>query len=252
MRIGVIGGTGKLGQLVLRRIIETSVFEVGAVITHSNNKYLHQDVGIMLGIGTLKVYVTDNMIKADENCDVFVDLSNVDAFRRNLADFRCVKKPIIFATTGFSNDDMNHIHELSESVPILVSANFSSKLIKFMKVVELAAKEFGMEMDVDIIESHHKSKKDKPSGTATMIEELITDTLMDKKKINIHSIRAGNIIGEHTVAFVSDDDERIELSHKIFNRNAFVTGIIDAVHWIGDKPAGLYDFKDLMHEDSMR
>ena len=122
--------------------------------------------------------------------------------------------------------------------------NFSIGVYKFLKLIRLAATEFGVDSDIDIIEYHHKFKKDKPSGTAMAIEQSIRDTGV-RELIHTHSIRSGNIIGEHSVLFTTKDNERIEISHKIYSREGFSKGVIDTIKWISNKESGLFGIEDI-------
>jgi len=174
-----------------------------------------------------------------ENADVAIDFSSHTA----LADLlnKCVqlKKPLVVGTTGHSPENHQLLQEMSQQIPIIFSPNFSLGVAVTLEAAKLISQQLKGLCQIEIIEAHHQTKKDKPSGTALKLAEVVSD-----KEIAIHSIRAGDIIGDHMVVFVLDG-ERIELKHQAHSRKAFARGALLAAKFLKTKPPGLYSVKDL-------
>lgn len=162
-------------------------------------------------------------------CDVLIDVSSHTALQENLS----ANKPIVIGTTGHL--DFAPIEQAAKHLPIFFSPNFSLGMALFRKVAQEIAARFPS--DIDLIETHHSAKKDTPSGSARLLAELIPN-------LNIHSIRSGKIIGEHTLIFNSPE-ERLTLSHQAHSRDAFVKGALAAAHFLIGKPPGLYTMDNL-------
>lgn len=244
IRVGVVGGTGRLGRDIIKLIVEREDIVVGAVTTRSNNLFAGKDVGSLVDDRIVGTIIRDNLVETIEYCDVYIDCTIAEAFMENYDTYLLAGKPVIIATTGFSEQELERIKILGRAIPVAICPNFSIGVYKFLKLIKLAAKEFGVDADIDVFEYHHKYKKDKPSGTAVQMVNSIRDSGIDEP-INIHSVRAGNIIGEHSVLFTTSDNERIELSHKIYAREGFSRGVVTAIKWIADKEAGLYGLEDI-------
>jgi 4-hydroxy-tetrahydrodipicolinate reductase len=245
IKVGIVGGTGKLGKDILGLLLDHEEMEVGAVITRRNNKYVGGDAGALTDNRTTGITVTDDILAAKDCCDLFIDCTNAQAFMEdNYGAYVLTNKPVIVATTGFNAQDTDKIARLAQSAAVVICPNFSIGVFQFLKLVRLAAREFGIHSDIDIFDYHHKMKKDKPSGTALKIRDAIQDTGLETP-IAIHSVRAGHMIGEHSVLFTTEENERIELSHKIYSREGFSRGVITAIKWINQRETGLYGLEDI-------
>jgi 4-hydroxy-tetrahydrodipicolinate reductase len=247
IKVGVVGATGKLGKDILRLLYNHNEISLSAAISRKNNSFIGKDIATLIdsneSMGTL---VMDDIIAARSSCDVFIDCTNADAFMDNYDSYMITNKPIIIATTGFNPSQMERLNKLAQSVPVAICPNFSIGVYKFLRLIQMASNELGEFSDIDIIEHHHKYKRDKPSGTALKMAEIVRMGVDDTDlNIQIHSIRAGNIVGEHTIQFTTSDNERIEISHKAYSREAFSRGVIEAIKWIRNRENGLYGMEDI-------
>ncbi len=196
-----------------------------------------------------------------EKADVIVDFSN-HASVGDLIDYALSKRlPIVIATTGHTQEELARIKKASESIPVFRSGNMSLGINLIMELAKKAAQILGDDADIEIVEAHHNQKLDAPSGTALMIANGISSALEDKpayvydrterrekrpkNEIGIHSIRAGTIVGEHSVIF-GCENEVVTISHSAQSRSVFANGALKAAAFLKDKPAGLYDMSDLL------
>jgi 4-hydroxy-tetrahydrodipicolinate reductase len=172
-------------------------------------------------------------------------------------------KAMVIGTTGFTKEDMAEIESLTRNIPCVLASNMSLGVNLLLRVLKDIAKVLGDDYDVEIIEAHHRLKKDAPSGTALRMAEAVAGALgrdldevavyarkgmigqRGKKEIGIQTIRAGDIVGEHTVIF-GGLGERVEITHKASSRDTFARGALRAALWLGGKPAGLYDMQDVL------
>ncbi|MBQ1435346.1 MAG: 4-hydroxy-tetrahydrodipicolinate reductase [Clostridia bacterium] len=201
--------------------------------------------------------------KVDTECDVIVDFSNHAALEGVLDLARRKKVPAVIATTGLLNTQIELMHETAKYVPIFHSANMSLGVNLLIDLVKRASRALGEDFDVEIIEKHHNQKLDAPSGTALAIADALSSVRdcetnyvyerqsvrkkREKTEIGIHSIRGGNIIGDHDVLFCGQN-EVITVSHSAASRDVFAAGAIRAAKFIAGKPAGLYSMNDLINE----
>lgn len=251
VRAGIVGGTGKLGKDILAQLLDRKDLAVGAVVARRESPFVGSDAASLVGRLPAGIPVCAGVEEAADRCDIYIDCTNAEAFRTNVRAYQAAGKPVIVATTGFGTDEQEGLGILSRQVPVVICPNFSLGVYKFLKLVRFAAELFDSDMDVDILEYHHKQKKDIPSGTARRMAELIGEVHGKpgtEGRIAVHSIRAGNLIGEHSVSFINGENERIELSHHIFSRESFAKGVIRTVEWIMDQKAGLYGMEDIFGE----
>lgn len=246
IRVGIVGGTGKLGRDIIKLLLDQADISIGAVIARRNNPYVGKDLGALIDDRSTNIVIQDNITDTIEKCDLYIDCTTADSTMTNYDAYSLANKPVVIATTGFTQGDIERIAKLSVSMPIVICPNFSIGVYKFLKLIKLAAEEFGLISDLDIFEYHHKFKKDKPSGTAIAIANTIRDSGIEDQ-ISIHSVRSGNIIGEHSVLFTTNDNERIEISHKIYSREGFSKGVIQTIKWISRKQSGLYGIEDIFN-----
>lgn len=191
---------------------------------------------------------TNKKIESDFNkivsfCDALIEFTSPSATLRHLEIAVRNKKAMVIGTTGFSKDEMELIKEASLKIPIVFSPNMSIGANLMFKITEEAARILGEDYEAEIVEAHHNQKKDAPSGTAKRLGEAIFKV---KGKIPpIHSVRLGDIVGDHTVIFATDG-ERIELTHRAHSRDAFAKGSLDAVKFLVGKAHGLYTMQDVI------
>ncbi len=196
-----------------------------------------------------------------EDFDVIIDFSHVNSFASVLSLAESRLKPIVMCTTGLSEDNKSRLHLLSEKVAVFHSANMSLGISVIINLVKKAAEILYPDFDIELLESHHNRKIDAPSGTALMIADALNSAISDnleyvydrhnerhsreKSTIGIHSIRGGNIVGDHSVIFAGPE-ENIVISHSALTRNVFARGAVKAAQFISDVRPGLYTMNDLV------
>ena len=239
VRVLLVGAKGRMGQA-----IAAAAEGAGAIIVAA------LDQG-------------DDLAKEIGGCDVVIDFSHPSA--TDAVGRACLgaSKPAVIGTTGHSNEDRALLEAISKSVPIVLSPNFSVGVNALFWLTREAARMLGEDFDLEIVETHHRLKKDAPSGTAKKLAEILcevrkldyaTDARHGRegligerpaKEIGVHSIRSGDVVGDHTVMFAAAG-ERLELTHKASSRETFAAGALRAARWIMGKPPGLYSMQDVL------
>jgi 4-hydroxy-tetrahydrodipicolinate reductase len=205
----------------------------------------------------------DDLTKDIGACDVVVDFSHPSATDEICRTCLGAGKPLVIGTTGHSNEERAPLEKASKSVPIVFSPNFSVGVNALFWLTQKTAKMLGQDFDLEILEVHHRLKKDAPSGTAKKLAEILCEVRkLDYAKnvahgregligersateIGVHSIRGGDVVGDHTVIFAGRG-ERLELTHKASSREAFATGALRAARWSVGRPPGLYSMEDVL------
>lgn len=245
INILINGCNGKMGQIVCD------------LVHKSDDMNLIAGVDIFTNNSSFPIYSSFDLIK--DNIDVIIDFSIPSATFKALDYAIKTKTPIVIATTGFSEEETQKINELSKKIAIFKSANMSFDINIMIKLLEWLAPLL-QNTDIEILETHHNRKVDAPSGTAKMLADCINNALKNtyhyeynrhdkhekrnKNEIGISSIRGGNIVGEHSVQFFSEY-ETLEIKHTSYSRNIFAEGAIKAARFLINKPAGLYNMKNL-------
>jgi 4-hydroxy-tetrahydrodipicolinate reductase len=194
------------------------------------------------------------------DADVIVDFSNPSVLDDMLRYALAHKLPVVICTTGYSEEQKQQIYQASKDIPVFYSGNMSLGINLIIELAKKAAAVFGEGFDIEIVEQHHNQKLDAPSGTALMIADAIAQVRpdseyvydrhayrkkRDKKEIGIHSIRGGNIVGEHEVIFAGQD-EVLTISHSARSKTVFAVGALNAAVFLKGKAAGMYDMSDLL------
>lgn len=263
IKITVCGAAGRMGSRIVALSKDYPEIKVAGAVESNTNPKLGLDAGLVAGIGELGVKIIDDIEKVIEDTDVVVNFTTPEATLEHLEVARKYKKSMVIGTTGFNNEQLATIQEASKDIPIVLSPNMSIGVNLLFKILKDVARVLGDDYDVEIIEAHHRMKKDAPSGTAIKMAKVIAEALgrnfdevavyarhgiigeRTKKEIGIQTIRAGDIVGEHTVIF-GGLGERIEIVHKASSRDTFARGALRAVIWLYGKPAGLYDMGDVL------
>lgn len=234
IKLGITGACGKMGRRIFELAAFDRDFEVALALEKKGTPLIGKELG--------KLRVSSNL-DGLFLVDVLVDFTLPEAADEHLDYAAKYKKALVLGTTGLSDAQKNKIEEVSKIVPVVFTPNMSIGVNVLFSLLPEIAKKLGPDYSVEIIEAHHKAKKDSPSGTARKMVELITQ--VTKKNIPTHSIRMGDIFGDHTVVFCGNS-ERIEIKHQAHSRDLFVVGALKAAKWVFQKPAGLYSMQDVL------
>lgn len=260
LKIGVCGAGGRIGRAITEACGEDPDCVIGSALGRVS---VGVDVGILAGVGPVGVVVADDVGGVVEAADVCVDFTHPSLIQGLLETSLEHKKPLVIGTTGFSVVELELINQVARQVPIVHAPNMSVGVNLCFSLLEHAAKVFGDEVDIEIIEAHHRNKIDSPSGTAIKMGEVIAAVLgrsladcavygrhgqtgvRDKTTIGFETIRGGDIVGEHTVLFAGMG-ERVEITHRSSTRMNFAKGALRAAKWICERDSGLYDMRDVL------
>jgi 4-hydroxy-tetrahydrodipicolinate reductase len=263
MRVAIVGASGRMGLTLIQAVTQSSALTLTVAIDRADSPVMGKDAGDIAGVGTIDVKVTDKLTEVSDQFDVLIDFTRPDVSMDYLEHCRLAGKKMVIGTTGFNDAQKDQITEASKTTAIMMAPNMSVGVNLTLKLLEMAAKIMGEYTDIEIIEAHHRYKVDAPSGTALRMGEVIAKTLnrdlkdcaiygregitgeRDRKTIGFSTIRAGDIVGEHTVMF-ADEGERVEITHKASSRMTFANGAVRAAAWLGDKSTGLYDMQDVL------
>jgi 4-hydroxy-tetrahydrodipicolinate reductase len=263
IRIGVAGAAGKMGGRITALLKEHDTLQLTAAFERAGHKYIGRDVGQIVGIGETGVFVSEGVSSIIDSVDLIIDFTAVESTKENLKTAAAKGKAMVIGTTGFSSEDMKEIAPHTKKIPCVMASNMSLGVNLLLKVLQDVAHALGDDYDIEIVEAHHRLKKDAPSGTALKMAQVIADAVnrdlgevavyarkgiigqRTKKEIGIQTVRAGDIVGEHTVLF-GGLGERIEITHKASSRDTFARGALRAALWLSGKPAGLYDMQDVL------
>lgn len=235
----VTGSKGRMGQAVLAAAQNQGV-EVGTAI----------DLG-------------DSFTEALAKADCVIDFTSHHFTTELLTEALKQKKSLVIGTTGHTNEELAAIQEAAKSIPIVFASNFSVGVNTLFWLTRKAAELLGPDFDLEVVEMHHRLKKDSPSGTARTLVEILADVRQlqydsdcrhgrfgdvgarTKTEIGVHAVRGGDVVGDHTVIF-ANVGERVELTHKASSRDTFANGAVRAARWLADQAAGLYDMQDVL------
>ncbi len=262
-RVAVTGAAGRMGRTLIQAINETDQVTLGAAFERAGISLIGSDAGELAGVGKLGVLVADDVTAHIDAFDVLIDFSVPEATLQSVAACQGAGKQLVIGTTGFEQDALKAIHRAAVDVAILMAPNMSVGVNVVFRLIEQAAVALGDEVDIEVIEAHHRHKIDAPSGTAVRMGEILAGALdrnlsdvavygregitgeRDRQTIGFQSIRGGDIVGEHTVVFAGSG-ERIEITHRAHSRMNFAQGALRAVQFLADKPNGLFDMQDLL------
>lgn len=263
-RIAIVGPSGRMGQCLTKASVQNAKTELTVAVARPGSAAIGSDAGELAGLGAVSVVTGDDLATMTDQFDVLIDFTRPDASMDYLRICREAGKKIVIGTTGYSDAQKREIDEIASQVPVVFAPNMSVGVNLSLKLLAITAKTMGEYCDIEVIEAHHRHKVDAPSGTALRMGEVIADSLgrdlqecaiygregetgeRDQQTIGFSTIRAGDIVGEHTVMF-ADEGERIEITHKATSRMTFAKGAIRAAVWLNHKPAGLYDMQDVLN-----
>ncbi len=249
IKIGIVGVEGRMGKSIALAVLKSAGVELVAGIEYKKHKMLGKDIGVLNGEKEIGIKVTDNIDEFFKNIDVVIEFGLEQATKEYLLYAKKYKKAFVSGSTALSNKTIMLMKKASSAIPVFWAPNMSigANLLKLLS--EKTTDKLGSDFDIDIIDLHHKHKKDIPSGTALFIKEAIEKKLKEKhilkKKVNIAAFRAGDSTGEHSVIF-SGNGERIELKHLSSSRNIFSYGAVKVTKWIFKKKPGFYSMDDYL------
>ncbi|GGO78528.1 4-hydroxy-tetrahydrodipicolinate reductase [Marinobacterium nitratireducens] len=237
--------------------------ELSAAIVEPGSSLIGADAGELAGVGRLGVALVADLTSVLDDFDVLIDFTTPQATMENVALCAQHGKKIVIGTTGLTESQKSELKLRGRQIPIMFAPNMSVGVNVCFKVLDLIARTLGDDYDIEVIEAHHRHKVDSPSGTALRLGEVVADALgrdlkecavygregqigpRTRKEIGFETIRAGDVVGDHTVLFATEG-ERIELTHKASSRMTFAKGAVRAARWLGEQEPGLYDMQDVL------
>jgi len=263
LRVAVVGVSGRMGLCLAKASMLSKNTQFTVAVSRAESAAIGRDAGELAGMGLADVKVVDDLAVVVDQFDVLIDFTRPDPSMEYIEICRQAGKQIIIGTTGYSDEQKAAINVAAKDIAIVLAPNMSVGVNLSLKLLEMTAKVMGDYTDIEVIEAHHRHKVDAPSGTALRMGEVIADTLgrdlkdcaiygregdtgeRDRKTIGFSTIRAGDIVGEHTVMF-ADEGERVEITHKATSRMTFANGAVRAAVWLKDKENGLFDMQDVL------
>jgi 4-hydroxy-tetrahydrodipicolinate reductase len=252
-----------MGGAVVRAVRQSSDVKLAAALDRPGSARLGQDAGVISGADQIGIQVTDKIDAVPKPNHVIVDFTNPEASIGFLRAAAKSRTPMVIATTGFNPREYAEIKRLARRTPTLLSANTSLGVNVLVALLGKAARMLGEDYDVEIVEAHHRFKKDAPSGTALALGRSVAEGLgrdlekvavngrkgivgaRSRKEIALLSVRAGDIVGEHTVIF-GGIGERLEFIHRAHSRDTFARGALRAAQWLAKRKPGLYGMQDVL------
>jgi 4-hydroxy-tetrahydrodipicolinate reductase len=262
-RIAIPGAAGRMGRNLIDACQRAEGLQLGAATERAGHDLLGSDAGLVVGVGELGVTISGDLESIVDQFDVLIDFTAPAASLQHLEICHRHGKRMVIGTTGFSDEQKQQIEDAAKETGIVFAPNMSVGVNLCFKLLDVAARVLGDEVDIEVIEAHHRHKVDAPSGTALRMGEVIADALgrdlktcavygregitgaRDRKTIGFETIRAGDIVGEHTVMFAAEG-ERVEVTHKASSRMTFASGAVRAAGWLMSQPNGLYDMQDVL------
>ena len=263
IKVGVIGAGGRMGRMLIEAVQNNPKTILNAAIERQGSSLVGADAGEVAAIGRLEVQIVDELETVINDIDVLIDFSLPDATEKNMQVCAEHNVAMVIGTTGFNEAQEQVLAKASEKIAIVYAGNYSTGVNLSLKLLGMAAKAFGNEADVEIIEAHHKHKIDAPSGTAYMMAEAVAEARGQNLKdvaiygregqtgeresgaIGIHAVRGGEIVGDHTVMFIADG-EVVEITHRARERMTFAAGAVRAATWVTEQAVGQYNMQDVL------
>jgi 4-hydroxy-tetrahydrodipicolinate reductase len=262
-RIAVMGAAGRMGKVLVEAVHQAPGVSLGAAIVSPGSSLEGADAGELAGVGKLGIILKSSLAAAVDDFDVLIDFTNPELTLANLAECVRLNKAMVVGTTGLSAEQKQTLSDQARHTPVVFAPNMSVGINLLLDILHRAASVLQDGYDVEIIETHHRHKVDAPSGTALRLGEVVADAMgrnleecavygrkgitgpRAATEIGFETIRAGDVVGDHTVLFASEG-ERIEITHKASSRMTFAKGAVRACAWIKGQTNGLYDMQDVL------
>ena len=263
IRIGITGAAGRMGRTLIEAIEEHPGACLGAAFERPGSSLIGVDAGELCGRGRAGVCLQGSVAEALDAFDVLIDFSSPEATAAAAEVAARARKALVIGTTGLDATQQGVIHRAAIQVPVCQAANFSTGVNLSLVLLETAARVLGDTVDIEILEAHHRHKRDAPSGTALAMGEVVATALgrdlpavavygregqtgpRDRETIGFATVRGGDIVGDHTVMFAADG-ERLEISHKASSRMAFARGAVRAAVWLAGRSPGSYSMRQVL------
>jgi len=261
INIGIAGAAGRMGRTLTEACARAEGLTLTAAVERAGNATIGADAGELAGIGKLGVNIHAGL--SDTSFDVLIDFTSPAATLANIEYCRQHGKKMVIGTTGLNDSGKQSIAAAAKNIAIVFAPNMSVGVNLCFKLLDLAARVLGDDVDVEVIEAHHRYKADAPSGTALRMGEVVAQALKrdlersavyerhgltgerPRQVIGFSSIRAGDIVGDHTVLFAGGG-ERVEITHRAESRMTFANGALRAARWLMERKTGLYDMQDVL------
>ncbi len=249
-----------MGRALIEAVVQDSAASLAAAITRSGSDLLGIDAGRMAGVAEQGVPLTSDPAA---QCDVLIDFSLPEPSLAAVAACQQAGRPLVIGTTGYSPQQLEEVHAAAHHIPLLLAPNMSVGVNLAFKLIDMAAQVLGDSVDIEVLEAHHRNKVDAPSGTAVRIGELLAAAtkreladvavygregntgVRKRDTIGFATVRAGDIVGEHTVLYAGEG-ERLEITHRASSRMNFALGGVRAAKWLRDQRPGLYGMDDVL------
>ncbi len=263
LKIAVPGATGKMGRAIIRVIAETEGVELAAALARAGHPDLGKDAGVLAGLPPSGVLIGHALDDALAAADVVIDFTAPSASAWTATRAAEAEVGLVIGTTGLAEAERRAVERAAEKVPIVMSPNMSVGVNVLFGLLQTAARALGDGYDVEIVELHHRLKKDAPSGTAVRMAEVLAEALgrdlgqvgvygrqgnvgaRPPEQLGVLAVRGGDVVGDHTAYFLGLGD-RLEITHRASSRETFARGAVRAALWLGDRDPGLYDMQDVL------
>jgi 4-hydroxy-tetrahydrodipicolinate reductase len=262
-RIAVMGAAGRMGKTLIEAVSQAEGATLSAAIDRADSSLIGADAGELVGLGRISVTLVGDLAAVVDDFDVLIDFTHPSVTLKNLEVCRQAGKAMVIGTTGFTPEEKQQLSEAARQIPIVFAANFSVGVNLCLKLLDTAARVLGDDVDIEIIEAHHRHKVDAPSGTALRMGEVVAEALgrdlqkvavygregqtgaRERETIGFATVRAGDVVGDHTVLFAADG-ERVEITHKASSRMTFAKGAVRSALWLQQRSPALYDMQDVL------
>ena len=261
--IAITGAAGRMGKVLIEAVTLTEGVSLGAAVVRPGSSLIGSDAGELAGVGRNGVALAGDLAEVTDDFDVLIDFTFPDLTLANLDVCREAGKSVVIGTTGLSDAEKLQLEDKASGIPVVFAPNMSVGVNLVLQLLQTASRVLGEDSDIEIVEAHHRHKKDAPSGTALRMGEVVAEALdrdleanavygrqgrtgvRERETIGFETIRAGDIVGEHTVMFAGAG-ERVEIAHKASSRQTFAGGAVRAAKWVTTQPPGLYDMQDVL------
>lgn len=244
LKVAISGSTGRMGKALIKAIGQNEDFELVGGVAGQENKNIGKDLGEIAEVEKIGIPLSSNLYDLSEEIGVLIDFSEAKFSLKAVEYSKNLHIPLVLATTGYEDEDLNMIREASQSIPLLKASNTSLGIAFLKKIIDLTSDSFSYFDNLEILETHHQDKKDSPSGTALDLANFLSERIKGKDSIPIQSQRTGDTAGEHKI-ILSKEAERIELTHKALDRSIYAKGALAGAKWLNSKPNGLYSMSDI-------